>query len=55
MEGNVVIVTVVATAPESVKGKKAEGRQKFRGNINLAKKFAQKKAFDNLEKGKFVD
>ena len=55
VKGNVVIVTVVATAPESVKGKKAEGKHKFRGNINLAREIAQEKAFDNLEKGIFVD
>ena len=55
VEGNVVIVTVEATAPESVKGKKAEGRVKFRGNFNLARRAAESKAFSNLRRGKFVD
>ena len=55
VEGNVVIVTVEATAPESVKGKKAEGRVKFRGNFNLARMAAESRAFSNLRRGKFVD
>ena len=55
MEGNVVVVTVEGNAPERVKGKKAEGRAKFRGNIGLARQAAASKARQNLLKGKFVD